>query len=185
VAAAVEFAAGGFAGGRVERIAKAAGVNKQLVFHYFKSKERLYSTAVHTALSTFPPANPTGASPPEALKAGISAILKAVETEPLIRTALADCALARSGPEQVRDSVGQWRESHRSAIVEVLTDGQRNGFFREEMEPGTVAGVILNAVIGAALTTRPPESVADSFHPSVSDCQTLLGRLVVDYCAWH
>jgi TetR/AcrR family transcriptional regulator len=41
-AARVEFAAKGFAGARVDEIARLAGVNKQLVYHYFGSKDELY-----------------------------------------------------------------------------------------------------------------------------------------------
>ena len=36
-AAVAEFATKGFAGARVDEIASAAGVNKQLVYHYFES----------------------------------------------------------------------------------------------------------------------------------------------------
>lgn len=40
-AAAAEFAEHGFAGSRVDRIARQAGCNKQLLYHYFGSKEGL------------------------------------------------------------------------------------------------------------------------------------------------
>jgi TetR/AcrR family transcriptional regulator len=45
-AAIAEFARKGFAGARVDQIAAAAGVNKQLVYHYFGSKRGLYLTAL-------------------------------------------------------------------------------------------------------------------------------------------
>ncbi len=41
-AAFAEFAEHGFAGARVDRIAAIAGANKQLVYHYFGSKDELY-----------------------------------------------------------------------------------------------------------------------------------------------
>jgi len=41
-AALEEFAANGFAGARVEAIAKRAGLNKQLISHHFGGKEALY-----------------------------------------------------------------------------------------------------------------------------------------------
>jgi TetR/AcrR family transcriptional regulator len=41
-AAVGEFARAGFAGARVDEIARAAGVNKQLVYHYWGSKQGLY-----------------------------------------------------------------------------------------------------------------------------------------------
>lgn len=45
-AAVSEFSEFGYEGGRVDRIARQAGVNKQLVYHYFGSKEDLYSAAL-------------------------------------------------------------------------------------------------------------------------------------------
>ncbi|HEY8707942.1 MAG TPA: TetR/AcrR family transcriptional regulator [Burkholderiaceae bacterium] len=49
VAAAVaEFSRNGFAGARVDEIARAAGVNKQLVYHYFNSKQGLYLVALES-----------------------------------------------------------------------------------------------------------------------------------------
>lgn len=47
-AAVAEFARKGFAGARVDEIAAAAGVNKQLVYHYFGSKQGLYLTALES-----------------------------------------------------------------------------------------------------------------------------------------
>src|ERR1700743_1786542 len=41
-AARREFAASGLAGARVDEIAARAGVNKQLVYHYFGDKDALY-----------------------------------------------------------------------------------------------------------------------------------------------
>lgn len=40
------FAAKGFAGARVDEISAEAGVNKQLVYHYFSSKQGLYQAAL-------------------------------------------------------------------------------------------------------------------------------------------
>ena len=43
-AAALEFAERGFAGARVDRIARRAKVNKAMLYYHFKSKDRLYRT---------------------------------------------------------------------------------------------------------------------------------------------
>lgn len=49
IAAAVgEFSRKGFAGARVDEIAQAAGVNKQLVYHYFGNKQGLYLVALES-----------------------------------------------------------------------------------------------------------------------------------------
>jgi AcrR family transcriptional regulator len=41
-AAAAEFAERGFAGARVDRIARRARVNKAMIYYHFASKQRLY-----------------------------------------------------------------------------------------------------------------------------------------------
>jgi AcrR family transcriptional regulator len=45
-AAAAEFAAHGIAGARVDRIAKAAGANKQLIYAYFDNKDGLFDAVL-------------------------------------------------------------------------------------------------------------------------------------------
>jgi TetR/AcrR family transcriptional regulator len=45
-AATREFSGNGLAGARTERIAEAAGVNKALIYYYFRSKEALYDEAL-------------------------------------------------------------------------------------------------------------------------------------------
>ena len=47
-AAVAEFVRKGFAGARVDAIAASAGVNKQLVYHYFGSKQGLYLAALES-----------------------------------------------------------------------------------------------------------------------------------------
>jgi len=46
-----EFADKGFAGARVDEIAKRAGVNKQLLYHHFGNKDDLYRVALETVYS--------------------------------------------------------------------------------------------------------------------------------------
>ena len=62
-AAASEFAARGFAGANVDRIARAARVNKAMIYYHFKSKQALYRrllrdmfTLVGNGCSRSPPA---------------------------------------------------------------------------------------------------------------------------------
>jgi AcrR family transcriptional regulator len=45
-AATAEFSAHGLAGARVDRIAERAGANKQLIYAYFQSKERLFDSTL-------------------------------------------------------------------------------------------------------------------------------------------
>lgn len=51
VSARAEFAAKGFAGARTESIVRAAGVNPNLLYHYFGSKERLFVAVMEDVYS--------------------------------------------------------------------------------------------------------------------------------------
>lgn len=50
-AAMEEFSEAGFSGARVARIAEKAGVNKALLFYYYRSKEKLYGAVLKTVIS--------------------------------------------------------------------------------------------------------------------------------------
>jgi AcrR family transcriptional regulator len=50
-AATAEFAAFGVAGARVDRIAKSAGCNKNLIYMYFENKETLFTTVLRKHLT--------------------------------------------------------------------------------------------------------------------------------------
>ncbi len=50
-AARAEFAASGFGGGRVERIAARAGINKERIYAYFGDKRSLFAAAVASAVA--------------------------------------------------------------------------------------------------------------------------------------
>src|ERR1700682_4321218 len=50
-AAAKEFAAHGIAGARTDAIAREAGVNKALLYYYFRDKEKLYGAVLDSAFS--------------------------------------------------------------------------------------------------------------------------------------
>ncbi len=52
-AAGAEFASAGLAGARTDAIAAAAGVNKALLYYYFRSKEQLYEAVVEEHFREF------------------------------------------------------------------------------------------------------------------------------------
>src|ERR1017187_6632186 len=50
-AAIRQFSENGLAGARTEQIAEEAGVNKALIYYYFKSKEDLYAAALESVFA--------------------------------------------------------------------------------------------------------------------------------------
>jgi AcrR family transcriptional regulator len=67
-AARDEFAARGFAGARIESIARRAGLSKQLLYHYFPSKEALFEETLVGKFTQHRPAPPDGGQPESLLR---------------------------------------------------------------------------------------------------------------------
>ncbi len=53
-AAREEFARGGYRGGRLDAIARRAGVNKRMLYHYFNSKEGLFAAVLESSVDEEP-----------------------------------------------------------------------------------------------------------------------------------
>src|SRR6185436_16727183 len=85
-AAAAEFAARGYAGANVDRIARAARLNKAMIYYHFKSKDALYREilrdmfgAVRTRVAAVAASH---ASPEDKLRAYVAAIADEAEARP-------------------------------------------------------------------------------------------------------
>jgi AcrR family transcriptional regulator len=85
-AAAAEFAARGFAGAKVDRIAHAARANKAMLYYHFHNKAGIYAEILHDmfqavaarlARTTAP-----GASPEDRIRAMVEAIAREAEARP-------------------------------------------------------------------------------------------------------
>jgi TetR/AcrR family transcriptional regulator len=85
-AAATEFAARGFAGANVDRIALAARVNKAMLYYHFKSKAGLYQEILkdmfQAVAARLGDAAATRSDPAERIKALVEAIAREAEARP-------------------------------------------------------------------------------------------------------
>jgi len=85
-AAATEFAARGFAGANVDRIALAAQVNKAMLYYHFKSKAGLYIEVLRDMFQAvavrMDAAAATRADPADRIKALVEAIAREAEARP-------------------------------------------------------------------------------------------------------
>ena len=161
-AAQTEFAAHGFAGGRVERIAAAARVNKQLLFHYFDSKAGLYRASAAEAASRADFEPPRSGSPTERLR------------DLVTRLVVARAELGAIPAHDLRDRATV-------AVASVIEASQAQGHFRDDVDPGSVAEVVVSAAFGraAAGNDEPPtESQAARFAETVA-------RMTADHCSWR
>ncbi len=113
-AASAEFAAHGYAGARVARIAKRAGANQRMVYHYFGNKEGLYE-AVFLRLD-------------QDMMRRLTPLLGQIGQEPL--AALADAV------RQFFDLLLQHPEYSRLTISDVLTRKRQLAYEFTERDPG-------------------------------------------------
>jgi len=161
-AAEVEFGAHGFAGARVDRIATAAGVNKQLLFHYFDSKAGLYR-AVSEAVGRRLDLEAAGrGTPGERLRHLVEQLVAA-------------------GPELGAVLGPDARSKAAAAAIRIIEDGQRSGHFRDDVNPAPVAEVVVAASLGSrgrGAAARVPDTDTAEFSGTVA-------RMVVEFCAWR
>lgn len=161
-AAEAEFAAHGFAGARVERIAAVAAVNKQLLFHYFQSKVGLHQAVAANVAGRFPLSPPSGKTPAERLRSLTDQVLRASFE---YRTLLSD----------------DWRVGAVSIARNIIDDGQRSGHFRDDADPDAVAEVLIAASLGMRLDGLDIQR-ADAAHSRFAGS---LVQMVVDHCSWR
>jgi TetR/AcrR family transcriptional regulator len=140
-AAREEFARRGYAGARVEQIARRAGVNKQLLFYYFHSKRGLFQAVLtqatgelENALSNL--ALPAG-GPLERLRLTLQAQFEFLARNP-----------------QVVALLGQGTRSNAAfapavkRLVVLLAEGQGLGQVRDDLDPHLAAAQALVLMVG-------------------------------------
>ena len=138
-AARREFAKSGLAGARVDEIAARAGVNKQLVYHYYGDKDALYLAVLEWVYEEIRvkerELNLTGLPPERAIKKLIESSFDHLAAHPDFIVLLND--ENRGGARHVRGS--QKLEAMHSPLVsmvsKILADGVRAGAFRKGVNP--------------------------------------------------
>jgi TetR/AcrR family transcriptional regulator len=137
-AARREFAQNGLAGARVDEIAARAGVNKQLVYHYFGDKDALYLDVLEWVYEEIRTQerklNLEGLPPERAIKKLIESSFDHLAAHPDFIVLLND--ENRGGAGHVRNS--RKLEAMHSPLVSmvsnILADGVRSGVFRKGID---------------------------------------------------
>src|SRR3954464_9982940 len=171
VAARREFAAQGLAGARVDEIAERAGVNKQLVYHYFGDKDALYLAVLECVYEEIRAQerklNLAALPPQQAIQKLIESSFDHLAAHPDFIVLLND--ENRGGARHVRGS--QKLEAMHSPLVsmvsKILGEGVKAGTFRKGINPVhlyiSIAGLsyfffsntpTLSAIFGKDLSSR-------------------------------
>lgn len=141
-AATAEFAEKGLAGARVDEIARRAGVNKQLVYHHFGSKEDLYRAAleqVYAGIRAQEQALQLSELPPAvAMERLVGFSFDYLVEHPEFIALLND---ENRGRARHLPDTAQLQDMHAPLITllhETLERGGREGVFRTDMDPVNV-----------------------------------------------
>lgn len=180
-AARTEFADYGYSGARIERIAASANVNKQLIFHYFGSKDGIYAAAVASIFGTAPVPLDGAASPSESLRLYVAELASWFSRTPGAALAASECAPGRPVPSDAASTVSGWTRLASAGISSTIDDGQRKGYFRDDIDSQSVVEFVVGSAVGSALLGHQfhkAPSPATSFAP-------LLAQLAVDLCVWR
>lgn len=151
-AAIDEFALETVAGGRIDAIAAAAGVNKALLYYYFHDKEQLYGAAldyIFTGLkSRVFPVLDSELPPKEKLQRYIDAYFDAVASIPELPRILQQEMMrtGRDGSPHIKRIAQAYIRPLAMRVREVLVEGMEKGEFRR-VDPRNFALTIAASVV--------------------------------------
>jgi AcrR family transcriptional regulator len=155
-AARGEFGQHGFAGARVDRIARRAGVNKQLIFYYFGSKRGLYRSVLEAASRAITDAAspPTSRyTTPEKLRFVAGQVFDSVAANgDLVRTSL----LGGSSQERAGEVAAVPLERLTATVRQLVSEGQGLGYVRDDVDPDVIARLMLATAVGCLALEGPP-----------------------------
>ena len=173
-AATKEFSRAGFAGARVDEIAKIAGVNKATIYYHIGGKQALYAQVVHhlfgNAVEQFNRNITAAQSPEDNLKAFIQTIASMVDRHPeLAAIMLREQA---SGGKHFPEMVAQDLAQILGILTEILDEGVRSGIFRE-----TVPFIVHMMIIGAIVLFKMSSPIRAKLAPLVDSFEKMSTNL--------
>ena len=139
VAAREEFCEHGLGGARVDRIAERAAANKRLLYHYFGNKETLYAAVLLDAYREIRRGESElhleELSPVEAMRKLVGFTFDHFQRNPWFIRLLATENILRAEFVKRLDEIPKLHSPIVGQIRTVLEAGQRNGTFREGVDP--------------------------------------------------
>jgi len=138
-AATAEFALKGLAGARIHDIAARAGVNKQLVYHYFGSKEGIYAQAIEHVLLRSRVADETldleGLPPTEALTSFMEHVVATSLSDMQYQRLMLDANWHRAEHIDGSSSGVRRMRGRVEVLGDILRRGAEGGVFRDNLDP--------------------------------------------------
>ena len=184
-AAVREFAREGVAGARTDAIARAAGVNKALLYYYFKDKETLYEAVIDQVFGGLTQisrsALPSDLPPREKLLAYVGAHFDYVASHPLYPPIVQGEMMraGRGSTPQFERIAKQYFRPLFTKIAAVLSDGQATGDFRPVDPMHFVPSMI--AIIVFYFTMSPGAAIMTGIDPMAPELMAQRRASVLDF----
>jgi AcrR family transcriptional regulator len=170
-AAFAEFAEYGVAGARVDRIAKNAQCNKNLIYVYFDNKETLFATVLQRHLTDIYAGIPFD---PDDLPHLAGRVFDFARSNPDVFRLLAWATLERTA------ALSPAREREHDRKLELLRERQASGDLRDDVPPT----LLLMAVLALATAWSPDFPFGASANPSAGlsddEVRAAIVRMVAD-----
>ena len=133
-AAIDEFAAHGIAGARVDRIAKAAATNKQLIYAYFGSKEGLFDAALTQSCTAL---MDSVAFDPDDIPDYVGRLFDYAAAHPDVYRLVTWAGLERP------DAVAEFEANSYGAKLAAITDAQSDGRLDASLAPADLLALVM------------------------------------------
>ena len=157
VAAREEFKQHGLAGARIDRIAKLSGLNKQLIYYYFGSKQELYAHTIRQAADRVrvePALRRTlPGSPADRLRFLLRTVLERIASAPEVARALLQPAEDDGGGATT--VAGRLMADLADEIGREISRGQGLGHYRDDADPGLLGRQALALLVGWTVLGGP------------------------------
>ena len=169
-AATKEFSEAGFAGARVDEIAKSAGVNKATIYYHIGDKQALYAQVVHhlfgNAVEQFNRNLAAAQSPEDRLKRFIQTVAGIVDQHPELAAIMLreQASGAKHFPEMVAQDLAQIYGFLRA----ILNDGAKAGVFEE-----TIPFIVHMMIIGTIVFFKMTSPIRTRFAPLAATFQNM------------
>lgn len=171
-AARAEFAAEGLAGSRIDVIARNAGVTKQLVYHYYHSKEELFSAVLDDAscstMLKLVAQDFSHLPPTEALRRFLYEIFEQYRVDPLLGPLAREGLRFHEKHHSTRNRFIDLTPSLTTGLERILQRGIRTGEFRDQVDPKALMAMATLLMTGG-FTNRHSLSVILDWDPTTPD----------------
>jgi AcrR family transcriptional regulator len=158
-AAVEEFSAVGFAGARVDTIARRAGCNKQLIYHYFGDKAGLFEEVMRQIAADRPPIQALAGHPLPNLAQAYDHIQS---KRPWMRMMMWEALTEDPAGPVVAE---QLRQEHLKEVLGELRQLQDQGLFAPDLEPEMIL-LAAHAMLSAPLQMPHLARIVSGTSPS-------------------